>query len=106
MTRFRPCSPSHQKENQGQLHPCERGFECRLEVLGEATRAVDPTERSFNDPTFWQHYEAFDLCVGAFDDGDGNAARFEGRALRFIALITRVNKGHCYPRAFAMHGFE
>src|ERR1700733_11055342 len=39
----------------GQLQPCERGFDCRLEVLGEATGAVDPTERSFNDPTFWQH---------------------------------------------------
>ena len=30
---FRSREPSHEEESKGQLQPCERGFDCRLEVL-------------------------------------------------------------------------
>src|SRR5664279_2664394 len=103
---FRSCEPSHEEESQGCLQPCERGFDCRLEVLRQASRAIDPPQCSFDDPSFRQDDEARDLFVGAFDDRDGNAARLESGPLRLVALIASIDKGHGHPRAFAMHRAE
>ena len=88
------------------MQPCERGFDCRLEIHRQASRAIDPPQCSFDDPSFRQDDEARDLFVRAFDDRDGNAARLESRPLRLVALITAIDKGHSHPRAFAMHRAE
>ncbi len=102
-TDFRSCEPSHKEESKGQLQPCERGFDCRLEILRQASRAIDPAQCSFDDPSFRQDDEARDLFVRAFDDRDGNSARLESRPLRLVALIAAIDKGLSHPRAFAMH---
>jgi len=65
-----------------------------LEILRQASRAIDPAQCSFDDPSFSADDEARDLFVRAFDDRDGNAARLESGPLRFVALIAAIDKGH------------
>jgi hypothetical protein len=101
-----PREPAHEEESEGELQPCERGFDCRLEVLGQAPGTVDPTQRSFHDPSFGQDDEPLDLRVGAFDDSDGNSACLIGGSLRLIALITAIDEGNSHPRALAMNRAE
>ena len=81
------------------MQPCERGFNCRFVVLRQASRAVDPVERSLNYPALGQDNEPFYLFIGPLDDRDGDAVGFERRALRFVALITSINERHFHPRA-------
>ncbi len=50
---FGPCKPSHEEEGEGQLEPCERGFDGGLEVLRQTSRAVDPPQGSLGNPSFW-----------------------------------------------------
>jgi len=101
---FRPSESSDEKEGKSQVQSSERGFDCRLEILGQAWRAIDPAQGSLHDPPFRQDDKPRDLFVGAFDDRDGNAARLVNGPLRLVALITAVDKGHGHPRALAMHG--
>jgi len=77
-----------------------------LEIFRQASRAIDPSQCSFDDPSFRQDDEARDLFVRAFDDRDGNAAGLESRPLRLVALIAAIDKGHGHPRAFTMHRAE
>jgi|SRR5208337_1750074 len=43
-----PCEPAGEQEGEGDEEPCEGGFDGRLEVFGEASGAVDPAERPFD----------------------------------------------------------
>ena len=54
---------------------------------------IDLAQGSFDDPFFRQRDER------AFDDYNGNSARFVGGPLRLAALITPVDEGHCHRRA-------
>jgi len=97
-----PGEASCEQECEGDEEPCEGGLDGRLEVFGEASGSGDPAERPFDDPALWQDDEALDLLVIALDDGDGDAARLEGGALRLIAAIARIDETHRHERALAM----
>ena len=79
-----------------------RRVDGRLEVFGEASGSVDPAECPFDDPALRQHDEALDLLVIALDDGDGDAARLEGGALRLIAAIAFIDETRRSKPALAM----
>ena len=101
--RCQPRQPSHEEESKGDEQPSEGGFDYRFEILGEAPRAIDPTERPFDGPTLWNHDEAFDFLICSFDDGDRDAARLESGALRLEAGVATAGEADFDPRALAMH---
>ena len=61
-------------------------FDGRLEVLGQAAVAVEPCNRSLDDPSSWQHLEALDR-IGAPDDLEGPLAEFGERLFELGAGV-------------------
>ncbi len=68
-----------------------------LEVLGEATVAIEPGQRSLDDPSTRQDFEA--LCgIGSLDDLDGPCADAAQRVAQFVTGIAAIGEDVAQPR--------
>ena len=60
-----------------------------LKISRETAEAADPSDRSFDDPSFWHDLEA-DCSVGSFDDVDHPRAGASSSSSRFRALVAAI----------------
>ena len=68
-----------------------------LEVLGEASIAVEPCQRALDHPAARQHFKAFG-GVGPFDDLDGPLADAAQSILEFVSGIAAIGEDVAQPR--------
>src|ERR1700756_49124 len=61
-------------------------------ILCEASAAVEPRNRPFDDPTAWKHHKSFGV-IGALDDFSFEMGEdFRQGLLEFLSLIAAVGK--------------
>ena len=71
-----------------------------LEVLGETTVAVQPSEGSFDDPSARENDEALG-CIGALDDFDSPFADPAQRLPELVSGIAAIGEDMAQPREAA-----
>ena len=86
------------------MEPGQRGLDCCLEILGEATGSVDPTKSSLDHPSLGKYDEALDLLVCSFRHGNRDTAGFESGALRLVASVAAIDERDFDPKETLTQG--
>src|SRR5215471_8797025 len=86
-----PCETSREHANAREHDPRLGASDCHLEVLGEATAAVEPSEGSFDHPPLRLCPEGAD-ALRSCDDLDGPLAEVGDRVEQLVAAVDTVSK--------------
>ena len=68
-----------------------------LEVLGKAAVSIEPSQCAFDDPTAWEHHEAF-CGIGSLDDFDGPFSDPAQRVFEPVTGIAAIGEDVPQPR--------
>jgi hypothetical protein len=94
------CDAACEELDRGDEQPCGCRGDGLLEVLGEATVAVQPSEDSLDNPTARE--DDTPLCgIGAFDDLDGPFADPAQRVPELVSSIAAIGEDMTQPREAA-----
>ena len=77
--------------NAGEVEPGFRACEGCLEVLGQASVAVEPSQRALDDRSARQDFEAF-CGLGSLDDFKGLLTQPLERIFEFLAGVGAVRE--------------
>ena len=99
------CESSREQLYAGEEDPCLRGSHAGLEVLGQASVAVEPSERALDDPAAGKELEALGP-LGALDDLQRPASHLAERALELGPGIGAIGEDVAQPRELPGHGGE
>lgn len=85
------------ERDRGNEEPCGGRCDGPLKVLGEAPVAIEPCQRSFDNPAARQNHEAFGR-IGPFEDLDGPFADPPEDAPELITGIAAIGEDMAQPR--------
>src|ERR1700674_6118508 len=76
-----------------------------LEILGQATVSIEPSEGSFDHPSPWEQLKA-DRVSGTFDDLDRPVAEFDEGVTQVGAVIDAVSEEMAQPGKQLVDGLD
>ena len=86
-----PCQTSRKYTNAGEQQPRLGTRDGFLEIFGEASAAVEPCKRSFNDPTSWLDLERTGI-LGSGDDFNGPPAELGERVGQLLPAVGTISE--------------